>query len=95
MPELLSPITIKFDEDWPAEQQSHVITRAVEVHQHAFAMQANAMGICLSLYRCREAYGNGISRGKSSKNGWGEFCQNNFAHLNLSEKQHSRCCSLG
>lgn len=85
MPELFKPITITFDEELPAEQRSHVTTRAIEVHHHAFAIRANAMGICLSLYRCREAYGNGASRAKSSKNGWGEFCQKNFSHLNLSE----------
>lgn len=78
-------VTIKFTDNLPAEQKTTVIGYAVEVHHHAMGIKTSAMGICLALFRCREAYGEGESRASSSKNGWNAFCEANFAHLGLSD----------
>jgi hypothetical protein len=78
-------VSIKLTEDLPAAQQTKVIGHALEVFHHASSMKASALAICLALYHCREAYGEGAVRGKSSKNGWNAFCEANFGQLGLSD----------
>lgn len=78
-------VSIKLTDDLPAEQQSTVIGHAIEVYHHAASMKASALAICLALYHCREAYGDGVARRNSSVNGWNAFCEANFGQLGLSD----------
>lgn len=85
------------DKLFTADDVSSLAVHASNVLQQFIAMRRNALQMCVSLTRCKQAYD--VAQSKKYPNrtrlGWEKFCDTNFKQLGLSLPKIRNCISIG